>query len=399
MVASQKVLIFITFVALNRFYTTVKRSVCLSYLFLFAGLGFANAQIPSSNPWAVLDSLISANRLLDARNMIDSIATRHPEEVTEEFLFRKADVYYLMFYQSKEAFGIVKNEWLLTSTRAFNQSITAIYQKKRVSDKQLERLQGYVNVIQKSVKGLLDQEEFTMAYNLVKEAETSDGLIIKINKTGKPNNKLLYYRGLTADKLGRLQEAKKYYSRLIEDKVATRDVFHNLADVHKRLDDYAAAITLLEKAVTLFPDDKDLIIDWVTFSILAGEEEYLIEALEKQVANDSLNPEWYFIMASVYDNLNRFAEAEYYYKESLRIDTTFVDAQYNLATLYYNQAVECNKIILSDTTIQSKKDSVLLVRNQFYRKALPYFELSKEVDPVSIEKIILQLKKFKAPTE
>lgn len=348
--------------------------------------------------WPTLDSLIARNRIIDAKQLVDSIVTNHPYQVNAPFNFRRAEVYYQLYKQSHEAFGLLNAEWLYQSCRAFNAALVVAAKTQRITDGQLTALKNYVAEAKLHGRDILDEAEPNLAYLVFKEAEISLSLWHQINKTKGIDRDLLYYRAISSDNFGKLQDAKLSYDALLRDGVKTREVYRNLANVYKELNDYASAIYLLEKAVVQFPDDKDMIVDWVQFSILSDMEEQLLVNLEKIVKRDSLNPSWYIIMGSVYDDLARYPEAERFYLKALQVDSTQLEVQYNLATMYYNMAIEQNKLMIGSSLSQPQRDSVRQVRNQYYGRALPYFEQARPLDPVSVDRVVNQIKSIRSAT-
>lgn len=367
--------------------------VFTALLVLLSSIATAQATKSTVNPWATLDTLILKNKLIDAKQLVDSIYFNHREQTDGQFYFRKADVYYGFYRQSLDALGILKPEWLLESNAAYNLAINKLKKSIRVSDQMLAKLYNYVGQTKLHIQKLIDDQENYLAYGLAKEALISFNLYNEISKTDKVDLKLLKYRAETSYAQGFLAEAWDSYEAILKEGEATRDVYRGLALVHKEMNDYPAAIDVLETAVLLFPDDNDILVEWIEYSILAGQEDSLVVALDSLVSLDSLNPSRYFVIANVYNDVNRNDEAVEYYLRSLQIDSNFVDAHYNLATLYYNQAIEQNKLLITDTLSLSTKDSIIGERNKLFKLALPHFKSARSVDPITIDKVIKQLER------
>ena len=343
--------------------------------------------------WATIDTLIANKELITARHTVDSIYSTHPDQVDGQLALRKADIYYNFFRQSLDAFGILKPEWLLESNVAYNEAMSKLRSTVRISDKMLSSLYNYVGQAKLHVQTVMDKGDNFVAYQLTKEALRSLELYNQIGKTHKKDPELLRYMALTSYGQGYLAEAWENYEAILELGVATRDIYRGLATVHKEMDDYPAAIKVLETAVMLFPDDNDIMVDWIEYSILAGREDSLVVAMDKLVSTDTLNPTRYFAIANVYNDVNRNEDAEKYYLLSLSIDSSFVDAHYNLATLYYNQATEQNKLLLTDELTIAEKNAIITERNRLYKLALPHFKKARSVDPLTIDKLIKQLER------
>lgn len=352
-----------------------------------------SAQTKVPNKWSDLDTLLAYNKAIEAKAFVDSIYDNHREQTNGQFYLRKAEVYYRFYRQSIDAFGVFKPEWLIESNTAYNKALVLLKSNTRVSDAMLTKLYNYVGQAKMHLQKLIDKEESYLAYQLCKEASISLKLYNEIGKTDKKDLVLLKMRAITSYNQGFLAEAWESYEAILKEGDATRDVYRGLATVHKEMDDYPAAIDVLETAVLLFPDDNDILMDWIEYSILADQEDSLVVSLDELVSTDTLNPTRYFVIANVYNDVNRNEEAEQYYLRSLAIDSTFVDAHYNLATLYYNQAIEQNKLLIGDSLSIATKDSIITDRNKLYKLALPHFKKARSVDPVTIDKVIKQLER------
>lgn len=350
-----------------------------------------SAQTNATNKWVSVDTLLANSNAIEAKLFIDSIYSNHREQTDGQFYLRKADVYYRFYRQSMDVFNIFKPEWLVESNASYNIALVKLRSSTRISDAMLTKLYNYVGQAKLHLQKLIDKGDNYYAYQVCKEAYISLKLYNEISKTTKQDLVLLKYRAETSYNQGFLAEAWESYEAILEEGDATREVYRGLATVHKEMDDYPAAIEVLETAVMLFPDDNDILIDWIEYSILADQEDSLVIALDHMVSSDTLNPTRYFVIANVYNDVNRNEEAAKYYIRSLDIDSNFVDAHYNLATLYYNQAIEQNKLLNTEALSIADKDSIITERNKLYKLALPHFKKARSVDPVTIDKVIKHL--------
>lgn len=367
-----------------------------SFLVIVLLSAFSVAVYAQAPNWSQLDTLIVKNKIIDARQLADSIVTNHPYQVNAPFNFRRAEIYYQLYRQSIEHFQMLNAEWLYESARAYNAAIVTAFKNRRISDAELTYLQNFVEQATLVGEQILADASPEIAYLCFKEVDVCQSLWNQINRTKGINTELIYYYAIASERYGKLDDAKLNYDALLQAGVQTREVYHNLATIYKELNDYDSGIFLLEKAVAMFPDDKQLIVDWVEFSILSDNEKQLTQKLKEIVGRDSLNTDWFLILGSVYDGLDRFEEAEKYYLRALRIDSTDKEVQYNLATLYYNHAVVHNKLLVGNTLNSMQADSIRRVRNTLYARSLPHFERSRSLDPVNIDRIINQLKSIKA---
>ena len=162
--------------------------------------------------------------------------------------------------------------------------------------------------------------------------------------------------------------------------------------------------------MSIYPDDKDLIIAQANIYISTKQHDKALQSLfvarDKEPGNVSIH----YAIGVTYDLLKNdstlsqadrdkyFGEAVKAYQETVKMDSNFFDAQFNLGAVFYNRGGDiiniANKLPLSET---KKYDELMTEGNENLKKALPFLESASRLQPtdkntlVSLKEIYTRL--------
>ena len=121
-----------------------------------------------------------------------------------------------------------------------------------------------------------------------------------------------------------------------------------------------------------------------------GENEKVIEKLEKVTKIDDSNPTLYFIIGQSYANLNNEEKAIDAYKKVLEMDPEHFETNYNLASVYFNKGTDlyeqANSLPFDAPEEQYQK--LIDESTEWFEKAVPYLEIAADKAPEDL--VILQ---------
>ncbi|MFH2142838.1 MAG: hypothetical protein ABIJ97_10465 [Bacteroidota bacterium] len=181
-----------------------------------------------------------------------------------------------------------------------------------------------------------------------------------------PYTDILVFAGYAAYKSKNINKSKYYYSRLISypqekldyDKASVPYAFITYCKILGEENNHAEAVEVIDKAIRIWPDNKNLAVSELKIYQDAGKIENLVEKYEKAVVNDPKNANLMAALAAKYDmifsgyfkngdntNAEKFRnEAIETYKRAINLNPEdkklLFDLNYNLGVLYYNPAVE-----------------------------------------------------------
>ena len=146
--------------------------------------------------------------------------------------------------------------------------------------------------------------------------------------------------------------------------------------------DTAAALDVIKKGRTKYPEELSILLEEAQTYLEKGETEKLKQSLLKAIEKDTANANLYFLLGKTYDDEGQKVEAEKYYKKAIEIKPDFFEAYYNIGAIYNNKASEllkeANDLPLDAT---EKYNKLTNEANENLKKALPWLEKALELNP------------------
>ncbi len=192
-------------------------------------------------------------------------------------------------------------------------------------------------------------------------------------------------------------ETKDYNKALVNLKKAMElnyndpHLYYILSRVYLDKKENDNAIKVLELGQKKYPNDKDILTAEVIYYKETGKIDELEAKLKKSIALEPKNTELQMMLALVYEKKMEAAKdntkkgefqtkATDTYHKVLGINPNHLQANYNLAILYYNEAV--TKIQQSDfetdiLVLSNLQDECILI----FKKSLPFMEKAYSLDP------------------
>lgn len=271
-----------------------------------------------------------------------------------------------------------------------------------------------------AASGMVGQGKYTEAYPALKAViQMRDFLKANGNedlyKEEAAYNQQLFVTAmvgmLAGDKASAIPMMEKLYEAKYNDGRVYAELFN--AKVEK---DEAAAFKILEEGRAKFPDDESLRIAEINYYLKQGKLNVLVEKLQAAIDKDPGNLSLYNVLGKVYDDLyvqntkdgnqaeadKNFNSALDYYNQALNKDAKNLQALYNTGALYYNKAVIYNEQVIkleSDYSKEGQKkyEAAVKSRNEWFEKALPFFQRAEALDP-NDEGTLIALKEIYART-
>lgn len=206
------------------------------------------------------------------------------------------------------------------------------------------------------------------------------------------NAALAYQRG------GMYDEALVNYEDLKNLGYNKVDLYKNMAACYLGKNDEAKSLEMIESGLEKFPGDAGMIIEKVNLYLKQGNGEAAIADLNQLHELDPNNASILFILGTIYgddshDIFNADKAVEYYLA-ALDVDSTFYDADYNLAALYINlsnkKKVEANEITGFSKKEVERYNALIKEAEDFLRTGLPYAEQAYHAQPSDDLKHVLK---------
>lgn len=206
------------------------------------------------------------------------------------------------------------------------------------------------------------------------------------------NAALAYQRGAMYD------EALANYEDLKNLGYNKVDLYKNMAACYLGKEDEEKTLETINAGLEKFPGDAGMIIEKVNLYLKQGNGEAAIADLNKLHELDPNNASILFILGTIYgddthDIFNSDKAVEYYL-EALNVDSTFYDADYNLAALYINlsnkKKAEANEITGFSKKEIERYNGLIKEAEDFLRTGLPYAEQAYRAQPSDDLKHVLK---------
>ena len=179
--------------------------------------------------------------------------------------------------------------------------------------------------------------------------------------------------------------AANYYTLLNDLNFNSKDVYNSLIYIEGTVNkDDTKSLEIIRQAKEKFPEDLDFAKSEVATLIKMGKSDEAKVGLEEAIAKEPDNPALYFQLGIMEEELGNNEEAKKAYAKSSEIDPNYYNSSFNLAVLYYNEAVnlitEKNNLGISAADIK-KAESMQAEIDKKLKAAMPYWEKVLELQP------------------
>lgn len=231
----------------------------------------------------------------------------------------------------------------------------------------------------------LNEQKFASAHdNYIRYIET-----VAIAQPTKTDTSAIFYAGYSAYMAGNFPKAKEYLTKAKDLKYNDANLYYYLGKSYWSTGEKDRSYEVLNAGSKLYPDSKEIILTMVNNYIEDGKLKNLEATLDKATQVDAKNLDLKLTHALVCEKLSEsekgqeekyFKKSETLYKDVIKVDPNNVRANYNLAILYYNQAVNIIDKMDADTdltTIDKIQDQCVVI----FKQSLPYMEKAYKLNP------------------
>jgi len=231
----------------------------------------------------------------------------------------------------------------------------------------------------------LNEQKFTSSFENYLEYMAT----LKLVQPDKVDTNAIFLAGYSSYMANNYVKAKEYLNKAVELKYNDPNLYYYLAKVYWSTKEKEKSYAVLNAGYNIFPMNKEIILTMVNFYTEDGKLKNLETALDKAIQVDSKNYDLKLYQARVCEKLSEtekndqekyFLKAESLYKDVIKSDPNNMRANYNLAILYYNKAVNIIDKMDADsdlTAIDKIQDQCVLI----FKQSLPYMSKAYELNP------------------
>ena len=168
------------------------------------------------------------------------------------------------------------------------------------------------------------------------------------------------------------------------------EIVKNIALIYVQLGETDMAITAIEDARKIRPDDLNLLLSEADLYMKLGNKEKFKTLMQEAITKDPDNAILYYNLGVINVEQGEFEDAMNYYKKSLELDPNYASTYLNLVGLILEgeEALveQMNELATSNKRSDFEKyDKLKQDREDLYASCLPYLEKLIEIDPTNIE--------------
>ena len=189
-----------------------------------------------------------------------------------------------------------------------------------------------------------------------------------------------------------LFKSSKDYTNQRVGKTESRlpEIVKNIALIYVQLGETDMAVTAIEDARKIRPDDLNLLLSEADLYMKLGNKEKFKTLMQEAITKDPDNAILYYNLGVINTEQGEFEDAMNYYKKSLELDPNYASTYLNLVGLILEgeEALveQMNELATSNKRSDFEKyDKLKQNREDLYASCLPYLEKLIEIDPTNIE--------------
>jgi len=201
-----------------------------------------------------------------------------------------------------------------------------------------------------------------------------------------------YYAGVTASLIPDHKAAASMFRDIINRGYVKNAIFEenelyqSLAQEYNQLEDAESYEKVIKEGFNKFPEDEFYMLNLINICLNAGNFADAISYLEKAIDLNPNNAQLHDVMGQVYEKQNKSDEAIKCMKKALEIEPNNVEYLHHLGRVYFNLGVE--KRASTDGITDADKIKELESQSlDFFKEAMPHFEKVFEAAPTNTDAI------------
>ncbi len=175
-------------------------------------------------------------------------------------------------------------------------------------------------------------------------------------------------------------KAKEYLQKLIDVRYNDPMIYLYMDRIYLEEKDTAKALAYIEQGRKIFDENTNLLNEEINIYSQQGKIDVLITKFTDAINLNPDNEMLFYNRGFMYDSKKDYVNAEADYKKAIEMKPDYLDANYNLGILYFNQGadlvVAANAIKNMDEFDKAKKKY-----EQKFKDAEPYLEKALEINP------------------
>ena len=265
------------------------------------------------------------NQLDKAKEAIEA-AIVHEKTINSPKAWKvRGDVYKAIAETKDEKFKALSDNPLVTALESYKKALELDTKGSLRKEVEIQMKLMSITFINKGV-------EYFSAQSFDKALACFEGSleIDQLTDPGKIDSLVVFNAGIAADRAKNFDKAIQYYTKATELRYEGAKVYGFIGNIYKEKGDTAMYISTLEKGISAWPSDNNVImVELINYYLTSNKSELALSYLEKAIAADATNATFYFAQGSLYDKLVQPDKAKESYEKAISINPEYMDAYYN----------------------------------------------------------------------
>ena len=183
-----------------------------------------------------------------------------------------------------------------------------------------------------------------------------------------------YWAMYAATKCGEYKKALTYREMAERDSTHLNFILQYISECYSQMKDTENYVNTLREGFTRYPSFPFFYPRLIEYYQNCNMNDSAMAVTDKALKTDSTNINFMLTKSTLLLNRGDYAESLYYCYNILQKDSTVADTYYNIGLIYFNQAIEIDKV---RQTSAAKKRQM----ENLYRQSLPYLEKYRAMAP------------------
>lgn len=190
-----------------------------------------------------------------------------------------------------------------------------------------------------------------------------------------------FFQGIAAWQAEDNKKAIESFKKAISNGYVKKEVYDYALSNYVALNDNEGIVAVAEQALPLFGnEDSQYISILINNYINKGEFDKATEMLDKAIAANPTNAEFYDVKGTLYENKKDNETALTYFKKAIELNPEYAKGYFDVGRYYYNKAVKVNEGLDKNLTATELAKAFDEQIKPLYREALPYMEKAYQLD-------------------
>ena len=231
----------------------------------------------------------------------------------------------------------------------------------------------------------LDHKKYAEATDAFSAALDAQRILLPVGRKELPADTTvanLAYYALVSAYTGHLYPEVIRLGTLYRDVAANKnEVYQFIAKAHLAKQDTLGALPLLEEGTRLFPETSFYFGSMISIYQAQGRYQEAVTLIDQALKVTPDNPNLLVLRGNIYFLAQDWAHAVEVYRQILRQSPDNYDALFNLGQVYYNQAVS---ILANPLTSRLEEKKA----KEYFRQSLPHLEAAYKMAPDQVRDLL-----------